>query len=157
MHQNKKAQFDESWLTEGSLTISKMQSSVHMFRDRQAFIETVRYIHQLGITLWPLTGEVNNTDYLFIMSPVSGWDMLGNKSTCCPQSWCVSGRKNGASIRISASLTRAKLWLLDDWARASPKLQLLWGVPGLQWSVSIKSGPSMEQCWTGDRVMAQVS
>jgi len=25
------------------------------------------------------------------------------------------------------------------------KLQLLWGVPGLQWSVSIKSGPRKEQ------------
>lgn len=35
--------------------------------------------HQSGITLWPLTGEVNNTDYLFIMAPVSGWDIVGNK------------------------------------------------------------------------------
>lgn len=33
-----------------------------------------------------------------------------------------------------------------DWDRASPKLQVLWGVPGLQWSVSIKSGPRKEQC-----------
>ena len=30
-------------------------------------------IHWSGINLWPLTGEVNNTDYLFIMAPVSGW------------------------------------------------------------------------------------
>ena len=58
-----------------------------------------------------------------------------------------------ASVRIWASLTRAKLWWLDNWVRASPKLQLLWGVPGLQWSVSIKSGPRKEQWWTGDRVM----
>lgn len=26
-------------------------------------------IHQSGITSWPLTGEVNNTNYLFIMAP----------------------------------------------------------------------------------------
>jgi len=30
---------------------------------------------------------------------------------------------------------------LDDWDRGSSKLQLLWGVPGLQWSVFRKSGP----------------
>lgn len=35
--------------------------------------------------------------------------------------------------------------MLDDWARESPKLQLLWGVPGLKWSGSIKSGPRKEQ------------
>lgn len=29
-----------------------------------------------GITLWPLTGDVNNTDYLFITAPVTGWDIL---------------------------------------------------------------------------------
>ena len=32
----------------------------------------------------------------------------------------------------------------DYWVKASPQLQLLWGVPGLQWSVSIKSGPRKE-------------
>ena len=32
------------------------------------------------------------------------------------------------------SLTRTKLWQLDNWVRASPKVQLLWGVPGVQWS-----------------------
>ena len=26
-------------------------------------------LHRSGITLVPLTGEVNNTDYLFIMAP----------------------------------------------------------------------------------------
>lgn len=31
----------------------------------------------------PLTGGVNNTDYLF-MSPVNGWVKLGNKGTFCP-------------------------------------------------------------------------
>ncbi|KAK3529773.1 hypothetical protein QTP86_003213 [Hemibagrus guttatus] len=40
--------------------------------------------------------------------------------------------------------TGAKLWL-DNYIRASPKLQLLWSVPGLEWSVSIKSGPRKEQ------------
>ena len=31
------------------------------------------HIHQSGLTFWPLTGEVNNTDYVLIMVPVSGW------------------------------------------------------------------------------------
>ena len=34
-------------------------------------------------------------------------------------------------------------------------LQLLWGVSGLHWSVSIKSGPRKEQWWTGNRVMGR--
>ena len=53
------------------------------------------YMRRSGITLWPLTGEVNNTDYLFIVAPVIGWDILGSKWTRCPQSWCVRSRKNG--------------------------------------------------------------
>ncbi|ROJ94867.1 hypothetical protein DPX16_8071 [Anabarilius grahami] len=28
---------------------------------------------------------------------------------------------------------KGQIVMLDDWVRASPKLQLLWGVPGLQW------------------------
>ena len=40
-------------------------------------------IHQSGITYWPLTGEVNNTDYLLIMAPVSGWDILALAKHCC--------------------------------------------------------------------------
>lgn len=32
-------------------------------------------------------------------------------------------------------------------------LQLLWGVTGLQWLVSIKSGPRKEQWWTNNRFM----
>lgn len=46
-----------------------------------------------------------------------------------------------ASVRIWVSLTRAKLWRLDDWVRPYPKLKLLLGVQGLQWSATIKSGP----------------
>lgn len=49
---------------------------------------------------------------IFFMAPVSGWDIIVSNSTFCPHSW--------------------------KWA--SPKLLLLWGVPSLQWSVSIKSG-----------------
>ena len=33
----------------------------------------------LPTTLEPLTGEVNNIDYLVRMAPVSGWDILGSK------------------------------------------------------------------------------
>ena len=48
-----------------------------------------------SITSRPLTGEVNNTDYLVILAPVSGWGMLWSKWTCCPQIWCVRSTKNG--------------------------------------------------------------
>lgn len=33
-----------------------------------------------------------------------------------------------------------------NWVRASPELQLLWGVPAVHWSVSIKTG-SRKQQW----------
>lgn len=52
-------------------------------------------VHRSGLTLWPLTCKVNNTDYLFILAPVSEWDTLGNKRTFCPQTWRVRSRKNG--------------------------------------------------------------
>jgi len=41
-----------------------------------------------------MTGEVNNTDYLFIPAPVSRWDILASKWTFYHQSWCVKSRKN---------------------------------------------------------------
>ena len=72
--------------------------------------------------------------------------MLSSKLMCLKQ-------EKWASIRIWVSLTRAKLGWLDAWVRASPKLQLLCGVPSLQWSVSIESGPRKEHWWTSDRVM----
>lgn len=37
----------------------------------------------------------------------------------------------------------------SDKEQAGQKLQLLWCVPGLQWSVTIKSGP----VWTSDRMI----
>ena len=106
-------------------------------------------IHRSGITLWSVTGEVNNTDYFFSMALFSGWDILDSKWTCYHKSWCVRSRKNG----IWVSLTRAKLWWLDNWVSVSPKLQLLWGVPGLQWSVSIKRCPRKEKWCTCDMVL----
>ena len=57
-------------------------------------------------------------------------------------------------MRKNDDLTRGKLWWLDNWVRASPKLQLLWGVPGLQWSVHVKSGPRMEDRWMATRSWA---
>lgn len=35
--------------------------------------------NQSNITFWALTSKVNNTDYLFIMPPVSQWDILGGE------------------------------------------------------------------------------
>lgn len=53
-----------------------------------------------------------NFYYIYIKEIALGWDIIVSNSTFCPHSW--------------------------KWA--SPKLLLLWGVPSLQWSVSIKSG-----------------
>ena len=35
------------------------------------------------------------------MAPVSQWDILGSKWTCCLQSWCVRSRKNGQRKDLS--------------------------------------------------------
>lgn len=63
-------------------------------------------LHRSGATLWLLTGEVNNTDCLFIMAPVR--DILGSKWTICPQR---RSRKTCPTCDV--------------------KLQCFWGVPGL--------------------------
>ena len=60
-----------------------------------------------GITLWPLTGKVNNSDYLFIMAPVSGLDIL-EASEHVVLKFEEAGKMG--SVRIWTSLTRSKLW-----------------------------------------------
>lgn len=40
----------------------------------------------------------------------------------------------------------------DECIRTCPQLQLLWGVPSLHWSVSIKGCPTRERWWSSDRV-----
>ena len=98
--------------------------SNNKFSETKCLILIVDYICWSGITLWPQTSGVNTTDYLFIMTHVSGWDILGCKWTYCLwiplQSLRVKGSKMG-KLRIWVSLTRAKLWWLDDWIRAAPK------------------------------------
>lgn len=46
--------------------------------------------------------------------------------------------------RENVSFKRVNLWWLDDWVRPSAKMELLWAVPSLLWSVSIKSVPMKE-------------
>ena len=36
---------------------------------------------------------------------------------------------------------KGSMVMLEIWVSTSPKLQLLWGVTNMQWSVFIKSGP----------------
>ena len=87
-----------------------------------------------AITL-PLTGEVNNTDYLVIMAFVSLWDILGIKvKLLSSKLLCWKAGKMGKRKDLR-DFEKCQIVMLDDWVRASPKLQLLWGVPGLQWSV----------------------
>lgn len=57
------------------------------------------------------------------------------------------------NVRIWESLTKAELCRLNNEVRVSPMLPLLWRVPGLQWSASIKSSPRKEMGWTRDRDM----
>ncbi len=41
-----------------------------------------------------MTGEVNNTDYLFMTAPVSGWDILGKSAVLVGCSWSAVVRSN---------------------------------------------------------------
>lgn len=71
------------------------------------------YIHWEGITLRSLTGEVDNTDYLFMMPPVSGWDI--GLLTPSPAEQCQE-------------------WTCENWTWATEELflawQITWGTPG---------------------------
>lgn len=69
------------------------------------------YTHWSGITLRPLTGEVNNTDYLFIVAPFSRWDISGSKWTFSSQSWCVRSRKKDETKLCSSCVQWS--WCLD--------------------------------------------
>lgn len=42
-------------------------------------ISSWRYIHQSAITLNPLTGEMNDINYLITVAPVKGSDTLDSK------------------------------------------------------------------------------
>lgn len=57
-----------------------------------------------------------------------------------------AGGKRGNNTRIWVSLIRAKLKRRGDFSR---KLQPLWGLSSLQWSVIIKSGPRKGRWWNG--------
>lgn len=70
-----------------------------------------------ALTLTPIrcnaltaAGELNDTDYLFIMVPVSGWTISGSRRTFCLQSWCWKLEK-----RWVLSLTKGQTVMLDDW------------------------------------------
>lgn len=58
-----------------------------------------RTVEQWATTVKPLIVEVNNTDYLITMTPVSGWDILGSKWSVSFWSWWVWGsRKNWQAL-----------------------------------------------------------
>ena len=81
-----------SWSTSGLYADS---SPSHIPSPYNIYIYIYIYIHRSAIkltTLWPLTGEVNNIDYLVTTASGSG---LSSKWTFCPCSWCVGSRKNG--------------------------------------------------------------
>ena len=70
------------------------------------------------------------------MAPVSGWDILGSKLTCCPQSWCVRSINMGNRKDLS-KFNKGQIVM----ARRSEHLQnrSSWGVPQ-----SCKSNPKDE-------------
>lgn len=46
----------------------------------------ITHIYNIMAFIYYMLGEVNNTDYLFIVVPVSWWDILGIKAIFCPPS-----------------------------------------------------------------------
>lgn len=96
-----------------------------------------------------MTSEVNNADKLFIMAPVCGWDILGNKWPIFAHFFLkvdLLESGNWTSLIIWESLTWAEFWWPDSLVWASSKLHLLWVVPGMQWSISIENGPDTVPC-----------
>lgn len=59
-----------------------------------------------------------NVDYLVTVTPVEGCDILANKPTVFSWSQCAWCRKK---LAIWATLTRATLWQVEDWVKASLK------------------------------------
>ncbi len=96
---------------------------------------TLVYVHQSGIALWPLTGEVNNTDYLFITAPVIGWNTLGSMWTFWPQSWCVRSRK-----MILASIVKGQILMARRLGQSISKTAALVGCSQFPWGTH---GPRM--------------
>ena len=83
---------------------------------------------------------MNSIDYIVTVAPVKGCDILGSKWRVIFGISCVGSRKYGEGEKIWVTMTRAKWCWLDNWVRASPKWQVLWGVSGMPWSVPTKSG-----------------
>lgn len=74
---------------------------------------TIPVMHRSAKTLWPLTGEMTNTNHLFMVACVR-WDILGIKWPFRPQRWCVKSRKNGQA------------WGFEQvWQGSASELQLL--------------------------------
>lgn len=90
---------------------------------------------------------MNNTDYLYIMTPVIGWDTLGTNWTFLLKFNVLEAGKMSKCKDLS-QFDEGQIVKARRLGRASPQLQLVWGVPSLQWSVLIKGGPSKEQWWT---------
>lgn len=65
--------------------------------------------------------------------------------------WTVSTWSWG-SVRIWVTVSRTKLWWLDDWVIGSPKQKILWGGPSMQWLVVVKVGQVVSWLWAGQVV-----
>ena len=80
-----------------------------------------------GITLWPPTGEVNNTDYLFIMAPLSWWEKMDKRklSSEFDNGRIVMARWLGQSISKAAALVgfsqSAVVSIYQKWSREGRK------------------------------------
>lgn len=55
------------------------------------------------------------------------------------------------TVRIWVSMS-TELWWLEDWVSESPKQQVLYGDPRMQWFKSGKSGPRKDNYETHDKV-----
>lgn len=97
------------------------------------------------ITLWALTSSFIKWITLVIYS---SWLLLVGGYIREQENILSSNRKDLSEFDKGQIMMATRLNV-----RTSPKVQLLWGVPGLRWLVSFTSGPRKKQWWTCDRVM----
>lgn len=95
------------------------------------WVYTDVHVHLSAMRL-PLTGEVHYIKFLWVKYVGQKVNMLFLKLMCWKQ-------EKWANVRIWLTLMWANLWWLDNRVKASPKIQVF-GVPGLQWFLRVKSG-----------------
>lgn len=106
-------------------TLSEEHCTIYIFIVHVFFFFCVWavYTDQLTADHW----RVKWTLIISLQWDLNGWDIL--------DSLCWMQNKNKIFW-----VTFTGAWIVIDWVRASPELQLLWDFPSLRWSEPTKSG-----------------